>query len=99
VNVSDQIFISASLLGANPLRLGEAIEQAKLAGASAIHIDMMDGHFVSKIAQGTEVVAAVRSETDLLVDVHLQVARPELVRRRPGTSLAWRIRFERSNDL
>jgi ribulose-phosphate 3-epimerase len=71
--------LSASLLGADPLRLADAVRAAESGGADAIHLDVMDGHFVPKIAHGVEVVAAVRARTSLLVDVHLEVERPETV--------------------
>lgn len=71
------VSLTASLLGADPLRLAEAVRAAEKAAVDAIHVDVMDGHFVPKIAQGVEVVAALRAMTELPIDVHLQTERPE----------------------
>lgn len=47
------------------------------AGADQIHIDVMDGHFVPNLSMGTPVVKSLRPVTDLPLDVHLMVERPE----------------------
>jgi len=45
--------------------------------ASMVHVDVMDGHFVPDISVGQPVVKSLRKATDLLLDVHLLVERPE----------------------
>jgi ribulose-phosphate 3-epimerase len=69
--------IAPSLLAANFARLGEALEMVKASGASMVHVDVMDGHFTPDIAMGCPVVASLRRATDLVLDVHLLIERPE----------------------
>ncbi|KOG91677.1 ribulose-phosphate 3-epimerase [Streptomyces varsoviensis] len=69
--------ILPALLGADPLALGEAVDALRGAPVDYLHLDVMDGSFVPDISYGTRTVAAVRRRTDLPLDVHLQVARPE----------------------
>lgn len=46
------------------------------AGAPALHLDVMDGHFVPNISIGIPIVEAVRRITDLPLDVHLMISNP-----------------------
>ena len=69
--------IAPSILAADFARLGEALEVIKAAGASLVHVDVMDGHFVPEISAGLPVLASLRKATDLTLDVHLPIERPE----------------------
>jgi len=69
--------ISPSLLAADFARLGEALRAIKDAGASMVHLDVMDGHFVPEISVGQPVVQSIRKATDLALDLHLLIERPE----------------------
>jgi len=69
--------IAPSLLAADFARLGEALRIIKDAGASMVHVDVMDGHFVPDISVGQPVVRSIRKATDLALDVHLLIERPE----------------------
>jgi ribulose-phosphate 3-epimerase len=69
--------IAPSVLSADLGRLGEQLEAAKAGGAAWIHVDVMDGHFVPNLTFGAPLIRAVRRLTDLPVDVHLMVERPE----------------------
>jgi ribulose-phosphate 3-epimerase len=69
--------IAPSILSADFTRLGEQIREAEAAGADWFHLDVMDGHFVPNITFGPMVVQAVRSLTDLTLDVHLMIEQPE----------------------
>jgi ribulose-phosphate 3-epimerase len=71
------ILIAPSILAADLADLGRAVREAEAAGADAIHVDVMDGHFVPEISFGRQVVAALRKRTTLPMDVHLMVANPE----------------------
>jgi len=75
--VSREIKIAPSLLSADFARLGEQVAEVTAAGAHYIHIDVMDGHFVPQITIGPAVVAAIRPCTNLTLDVHLMIERPE----------------------
>ena len=47
-------------------------------GATVLHVDVMDGHFVPNITIGPPVVASVRKVTRLPLDVHLMIENPDL---------------------
>ncbi len=70
-------WVAPSLLAADFARLHEALEVIKAAGASMVHVDVMDGHFVPDITVGQPVIASLRKATDLVLDVHLLIERPE----------------------
>ncbi len=69
--------ISPSILSADFTRLGEEIKAVEAAGADYIHIDVMDGQFVPNITIGPLLVEAARRATELPLDVHLMIDRPE----------------------
>ncbi len=69
--------LAPSLLAADFARLGEALRTIKDAGAGIVHVDVMDGHFVEDISVGQPVVRNLRKATDLTLDLHLLIERPE----------------------
>ncbi len=75
--MSDQLFLSASILTADFSELGNQIRQAELGGVDWIHVDVMDGHFVPNITMGPFIVAACRQISALPLDVHLMIEKPE----------------------
>jgi ribulose-phosphate 3-epimerase len=71
------IEILPSILSADMARLADEMESVKRGGASVLHVDVMDGHFVPNITIGPPVVKSLRAATDLLLDVHLMIEDPD----------------------
>jgi len=72
-----QIKLAASILSADFSNLADQIHQVEAAGVDWIHIDVMDGHFVPNISMGPFIVETVRRLTQLPLDVHLMIEKPE----------------------
>ena len=71
------VHIAASLLAANLGQLEPEVRRMEAAQVEAIHIDVMDGHFVPYFALGADVVQAVRKITRLPIEVHLMIQQPD----------------------
>ncbi len=71
------IELAPSILSADFARLGEQVREAVDAGATLLHLDVMDGHFVPNLTIGPPVVASVRKVVDVPLDVHLMIERPD----------------------
>ena len=71
------IEIVPSILSANFTRLAEEIARVERGGASILHLDVMDGHFVPNLTIGPPVVESVRKTTKLHLDCHLMIENPE----------------------
>jgi len=69
--------IAPSVLSADLGHLPEQIEGAAKGGADWLHVDVMDGHFVPNLTFGAPLVRALRRLTNMPIDVHLMVERPE----------------------
>lgn len=69
--------IIPSILSADFARLGEQIAAVERGGASLLHLDVMDGHFVPNLTIGPPVVKSVRKSTRLTLDVHLMITDPD----------------------
>lgn len=70
--------ISPSILAANPIDLKSQLALMQAAVVDFIHMDVMDGHFVPTLSFGEAYTAAVQAATDIPLDVHLMVSRPEM---------------------
>ena len=69
--------IAPSVLSADIGRLREQVAAAAEGGAEWLHVDVMDGHFVPNLTFGAPMIRALRGVSDLPLDVHLMVERPE----------------------
>ena len=71
--------ILPSLLAADFGRLADEIRRAEASGAEALHLDIMDAHFVPNLSFGPDVVAlAARTAPNFYRNVHLMMSRPDL---------------------
>jgi len=69
------IQIAPSILSADFANLEREIRRVACAGW--LHVDVMDGCFVPNLTIGVPVVKSIRSCTDLFLDVHLMIEKPE----------------------
>lgn len=70
------IDIAPSILSADFSRLGEEIDAVTRGGATVLHVDVMDGHFVPNLTVGLPVVKSLARITKLPIDTHLMISEP-----------------------
>ena len=68
--------IAPSILSADFARLAEEIRAIEEGGATVLHVDVMDGHFVPNITIGLPVVRSLRKATRMTIDTHLMISEP-----------------------
>jgi len=73
---SQGIRIAPSLLAADFSRLSEEVAAVESKGATILHLDVMDGHFVPNISFGSPVIASLRPRTKMFFDAHLMISEP-----------------------
>jgi ribulose-phosphate 3-epimerase len=71
------ILVAPSILAADFGHLADDIERVIAAGADWLHLDIMDGQFVDNISFGPAIVKLIRGLTNLPLDVHLMIERPD----------------------
>lgn len=69
--------ILPSLLQCDFKNLERDVLRLEAAGVAALHLDVMDGHFVPNLTYGMPIVSAIRQLTDLPLDVHLMISEPQ----------------------
>ena len=69
--------ILPSILSADFAHLAEEVARVESGGASMLHVDIMDGHFVPNLTIGPPVVESLRKITKLTLDVHLMITDPD----------------------
>lgn len=71
------MLVSPSIISSDLANMGSEIEKCAKAGATSFHLDIMDGHFVPNLTMGPDLVKAIRKSTDLELEAHLMVERPD----------------------
>jgi ribulose-phosphate 3-epimerase len=72
------IELSPSILAGDLTDLKEAVGAVERGGATMLHLDIMDGHFVPNLTYGYDLVKAIASvNKGLDLDAHLMVEKPE----------------------
>lgn len=69
--------ISASIMCGDFLNLSRVVKDIEESSIELIHVDVMDGNFVPNLAFGPDFCKALRKVTDVPLDIHLMVNRPE----------------------
>lgn len=74
---ADSVCLAPSLLAADFGCLADAVKSLEGSGTERLHVDVMDGVFVPNFTFGTDTVRALRSITDLPLELHLMIVEPE----------------------
>ncbi|MCI1268529.1 MAG: ribulose-phosphate 3-epimerase [Ruminococcus sp.] len=68
--------VSASILSADMLKLGEEVRKLEKNNVDMLHFDVMDGIFVNNITYGIPILNSINKITDITLDVHLMISEP-----------------------
>lgn len=72
----EPVRIAPSILSADFMNMGRDVALIEEAGADAVHVDVMDGHFVPNLSMGVPLVKHLKRATSLPLDVHLMISNP-----------------------
>ena len=72
-----KMLVAPSILSADFGKMAEAVENVEAWGADWVHCDVMDGVYVPNITFGMPMVKALRKYSDMFLDVHLMITKPE----------------------
>lgn len=75
--LKNRTIIAPSILSANFMNLERDIKRLESVGATILHLDVMDGHFVPNISFGPSVIKAIKTSTDMVLDTHLMIGNPD----------------------
>ncbi|MCX8583934.1 MULTISPECIES: ribulose-phosphate 3-epimerase [unclassified Gilliamella] len=76
--MSNKLKLSPSVFAADLGMLKQQIAELETNQVDLLHVDVMDGHFVERIAFGADHIKALKKMTHLPLDVHLMVQNPEV---------------------
>lgn len=76
-DMAPKLKILPSLLAADFGRLEAEAIRAEAAGGDALHLDVMDGHFVQNLSMGPDIVRMVRKAVRIPLSVHLMIDNPD----------------------
>ena len=71
------IKLAPSIFAADLCRLKQQIEELEANRVELLHVDVMDGHFVERMAFGADHIRQLKQMTSIPLDVHLMIERPE----------------------
>ena len=75
--ITTLVELAPSILSADFAHLADNVQAVADGGATVLHVDVMDGHFVPNITIGPPVVASLRKFTRLPLDLHLMIENPD----------------------
>lgn len=77
LDTGSKIKLAPSIYAAHLSKLGESLKVMEENGVELLHVDVMDGSFVPRMAFGADHVKQLREMTNLPLDVHLIIQEPE----------------------
>lgn len=69
--------ISPSVLACDLSNLAAEVAEIEAAGADMVHLDVMDGVFVTNMSFGMPIIESLRKKSKMVFDVHLMIVHPE----------------------